>query len=112
MPNLLAWMAHPETGEFGAQVQLNSRVFTLQADGSVVVTPNPQTKFYDAQALAKMAEVAGEGSKPFWTNLQKEYPVRLALHENGVDMTQRLEKPAAPEIRVSPAFRPAELNIS
>jgi hypothetical protein len=25
MPNLLAWMAHPETGEFGAQVQLNSR---------------------------------------------------------------------------------------
>jgi hypothetical protein len=112
MPDFVAWTTCPKTGEFGVQVRTDGRNFSPQADGSLVVTPNPQTKFYDAQALAKMAEVAGEGSKPFWTNLQKEYPMRLALHENGVDMTQQPEKPAASGIRVGPAFRPTEFNIS
>jgi hypothetical protein len=38
MPNLLAWMAHPKTGEFGAQVQLNDRgMFTPKPDGSLDV---------------------------------------------------------------------------
>jgi hypothetical protein len=87
-------------------------IFRRKRMGRLLLPPNPQTKFYDAQALAKMAEVAGEGSKPFWTNLQKEYPMRLALHENGVDMTQQPEKPAASGIRVGPAFRPTEFNIS
>lgn len=111
MPNLLAWMAHPETGEFGAQVQLNSRVFTPKPDGSLDVVDAPQTKFFGREDISRMAEVAGEKSKPFWERALSDFPRYQALHENKADVQALLPK-ASPQPQYVQGIRPPEFGMS
>jgi hypothetical protein len=111
MPNLLAWMAHPETGEFGAQVQLNSRRFVPKPDGSLDVVDAPQTKFFNKEGLSQMAEVAGEKSRPFWERALSDFPRYQALHENKVDVEAGSPK-ASPQTQYVQGIRPPEFGMS
>lgn len=111
MPNLLAWMAHPETGVFGAQIQLNSRVFAPQPDGSVEVRDNPQTKFFDRAGIAQMAEVAGEKSRPFWERTLSNFSRYEAFHQNKMGVELEAQK-AEPRPQYAQGVKPPEFGMS
>lgn len=87
MPNLLGWCEDQDTKQFGAMVQLNARTFQPQADGTMNVLSTPRTEFFDKDRIDHMASVAGEKSRGFWENVEKNYPFQKTLYENGQDMT-------------------------
>lgn len=111
MPNLLAWMEDPKTGEFGAMVQLNSRIFAPQLAGSVQVRNNPQTRFFDKAGIAQMAEVAGEKSRPFWERTLSDLPRYEAFYQNRMGIEAGSVKPQ-PETGLAQGTRVPGFNMS
>lgn len=86
MPSFLTWGMNKDNSQFGAYVQLNSRVFQPQPDGTVQVSTAPRTEFFDKDKISQMVEVAGDKSRPFWDQMASVFPAQEALFQNSRDI--------------------------
>lgn len=108
MPNLLGWSIDDQTKEFGAMVQLNAHTFRPQPSGQVDVISTPRTEFFSEDRIKHMAGIAGEKSRDFWENVERNFPAQKALYENMLDISGETPKSKPIDIQRDRAaeFRP------